>query len=262
MVLRRELGGNAVDEKSVAVGIGVGYQEDLRWAKKSTPPVRGRGGGILKNHLSCTVWINGFSLQQIWAQELEILSINNPYCPKSKVTVSHFMNSLELLQSFYIWTFSVRLITGAWSLVHRTYLKCPYIYIYINSEAISKKLPGVQAPFRSHCASDFRNTAANVARQRQNVRRRFIKMADEKFELAIKRGLEGHTLFISRQCWTGKTSYYGNAKIQTFKIAIFSVLTVMLNFNLWTLPKASCNLSGYDCWKSQRQFCSRLVTDT
>ena len=52
MVLRRELGGNAVDEKSVAVGIGVGYQEDPRWAKKSTPPVR---GGILKNHLSCTV---------------------------------------------------------------------------------------------------------------------------------------------------------------------------------------------------------------
>ena len=32
---------NAVDEKSVAVGIGVGYQEDPRWAKKSTPPVRG-----------------------------------------------------------------------------------------------------------------------------------------------------------------------------------------------------------------------------
>ena len=41
MVLRRELGGNAVDEKSVAVGIGVGYQEDPRWAKKSNPP----GGG-------------------------------------------------------------------------------------------------------------------------------------------------------------------------------------------------------------------------
>ena len=41
MVLRRELGGNAVDEKSVAVGIGVGYQEDPRWAKKSTPPVGG-----------------------------------------------------------------------------------------------------------------------------------------------------------------------------------------------------------------------------
>ena len=37
VVLRRKLGGNAVDEKSVAVGIGVGY----RWAKKSTPPVRG-----------------------------------------------------------------------------------------------------------------------------------------------------------------------------------------------------------------------------
>ena len=80
-----------------------------------------------------------------------------------------------------------------------------YIHIYINSEAISKKLPGVQAPFRSHCASDFRNTAANVARQRQNVRRRFIKMADEKFELAIKRVLEGHTLFISGQCRYGKT---------------------------------------------------------
>ena len=41
VVLRRELGGNAVDEKSVAVGIGVGHQEDPRWAKKSTPPVRG-----------------------------------------------------------------------------------------------------------------------------------------------------------------------------------------------------------------------------
>ena len=46
VVLRRELGGNAVDEKSIAVGIGVGYQEDPRWAKKkSTPPVRGGGGG-------------------------------------------------------------------------------------------------------------------------------------------------------------------------------------------------------------------------
>ena len=56
VVLRRELGGNAVVEKSVAVGIGVGYQEDPRWAKKSTPPVRRVGGGvILKNHLSCTV---------------------------------------------------------------------------------------------------------------------------------------------------------------------------------------------------------------
>ena len=39
MVLQRELGGNAVDEKSVAVGIGVGYEEDPGWAKKSTPPV-------------------------------------------------------------------------------------------------------------------------------------------------------------------------------------------------------------------------------
>ena len=45
VVLWRELGGNAVDEKSVAVGIGVGDQEDLGWAKKSTPPVRGGGGG-------------------------------------------------------------------------------------------------------------------------------------------------------------------------------------------------------------------------
>ena len=41
MVLWRELGGNAVGEKSIAEGIGVGYQEDLRWAKKSTPPARG-----------------------------------------------------------------------------------------------------------------------------------------------------------------------------------------------------------------------------
>ena len=41
VALRRELGGNAVDEKSVAVGIGVGYQEDPRWAKKLTPPLRG-----------------------------------------------------------------------------------------------------------------------------------------------------------------------------------------------------------------------------
>ena len=56
MVLRRELGGDAVDEKSVAVGIGVGYQEDPRWAKKSTPLGRGGGGGGGgDNHLSCTV---------------------------------------------------------------------------------------------------------------------------------------------------------------------------------------------------------------
>ena len=49
-----------MDEKFVAVGIGVGYQEDPRWAKKSTPPVRGGGGGgILKNHLSCTVCFLG-----------------------------------------------------------------------------------------------------------------------------------------------------------------------------------------------------------
>ena len=57
MVLRRELSGKAADEKSVAVGIGVGYQEDPRWAK-STPSVRGWGGGggwILKNHTNCTV---------------------------------------------------------------------------------------------------------------------------------------------------------------------------------------------------------------
>ena len=40
VVLRRELGGKAVDEKSVTVGIGMGYQEDPWWAKKSTPPVR------------------------------------------------------------------------------------------------------------------------------------------------------------------------------------------------------------------------------
>ena len=41
MVLRRELGGNAVGKKSVAEGTGVGYREVPRWAKKSTPPVRG-----------------------------------------------------------------------------------------------------------------------------------------------------------------------------------------------------------------------------
>ena len=40
MVLRRELSGNAVGEKSVAEGIGVGYWE----AKKSTLPVRGEAG--------------------------------------------------------------------------------------------------------------------------------------------------------------------------------------------------------------------------
>ena len=45
MVLRRELSGNAVDEKSVAFGIGVGYQEDPRWAKNSTPQGVGVGGG-------------------------------------------------------------------------------------------------------------------------------------------------------------------------------------------------------------------------
>ena len=43
MVLQREFGGNAVDEKSVAVGIGMGYKEDPQWAKK------GGGGGILRN---------------------------------------------------------------------------------------------------------------------------------------------------------------------------------------------------------------------
>ena len=41
-----------MDEKSVAVGIGVAYQEDPRWAKKINPT---GSGGILKNHLSCTV---------------------------------------------------------------------------------------------------------------------------------------------------------------------------------------------------------------
>ena len=55
MVLRKELGGNAVDEKSVAVGIEVGYQEDPRWAKKSTPPVGGGGGDFEKPpELYCT----------------------------------------------------------------------------------------------------------------------------------------------------------------------------------------------------------------
>ena len=57
MVLLRELCGNAVDEKSVTEGIGVGYPEDPRWAKKINPTRgwEGGGGGILKNHLSCTV---------------------------------------------------------------------------------------------------------------------------------------------------------------------------------------------------------------
>ena len=41
VVLQRELGGNTMDEKSVAEGIGVGYREDPRWAKNSTPTVRG-----------------------------------------------------------------------------------------------------------------------------------------------------------------------------------------------------------------------------
>ena len=36
MVLRRELSGNAVGEKSVVGGTGVGYRENQRWAKKST----------------------------------------------------------------------------------------------------------------------------------------------------------------------------------------------------------------------------------
>ena len=56
MVLQRELGGNAVDEKSVAVGIGVGYDEDPRWAKKSIPPVQ-RGGGCFEKppELYCIV---------------------------------------------------------------------------------------------------------------------------------------------------------------------------------------------------------------
>ena len=41
MVLQRELGGDAVAKKYVTEGIGVGYQEDLQWAKISTPPVQG-----------------------------------------------------------------------------------------------------------------------------------------------------------------------------------------------------------------------------
>ena len=52
VLLQRELGGNAVDEKSVAVGIGVGYQEDPQWAKNQ-PHRFGGGGGVY--HLSCTV---------------------------------------------------------------------------------------------------------------------------------------------------------------------------------------------------------------
>ena len=44
VVLWRELGGKAVGEKSVAEENGVGYREDLQWAKKSTPPVWGWGG--------------------------------------------------------------------------------------------------------------------------------------------------------------------------------------------------------------------------
>ena len=54
VVLRRELGRKAADGKSVAVGIGVGYQEDPRWAKKINPT---GSGGILKNHLCCTVFV-------------------------------------------------------------------------------------------------------------------------------------------------------------------------------------------------------------
>ena len=65
VVLRRELGGNAVDEKSVVVGIGVGYQKDPRWAKKSSPPVWGGGGQILKNHLSCTVAKGSYHLKLV-----------------------------------------------------------------------------------------------------------------------------------------------------------------------------------------------------
>ena len=45
VVLRRELGGDAVDKKSVAVGIGVGYQEDPRWAKNQPHWFGGGGGG-------------------------------------------------------------------------------------------------------------------------------------------------------------------------------------------------------------------------
>ena len=47
-----------MDEKSVAKGIGVGYQEDPRWAKKSTG-----SGGILKNHLSCAVFSINFNVK-------------------------------------------------------------------------------------------------------------------------------------------------------------------------------------------------------
>ena len=54
VVLRREHGENAVDEKSVAVGIGLGYHEDLRLAKKLTPPVRGEGGVEKPFELYCT----------------------------------------------------------------------------------------------------------------------------------------------------------------------------------------------------------------
>lgn len=50
------------------------------------------------------------------------------------------------------------------------------------------------------------DVAANVARQRQNVRRRFemTRMEDVQFKRAIDRALEGHNVFISGQCGTGK----------------------------------------------------------
>ena len=45
-----------VDEKSVAVGIGVGYEEHPRWAKIS-PPVRGVGGFEKPPELYCTYFM-------------------------------------------------------------------------------------------------------------------------------------------------------------------------------------------------------------
>ena len=50
VVLRRELGRNAVDEKLAAEGIGVGYREDLRW---------GGGGDFVKPpelYCICCFW--------------------------------------------------------------------------------------------------------------------------------------------------------------------------------------------------------------
>ena len=61
VVLRRELGRNMVDEKSIAERIGVGYQEDPRWAKKSTPPVRGDFEKLPELYCSSNdfrIWLN------------------------------------------------------------------------------------------------------------------------------------------------------------------------------------------------------------